>query len=402
MAAHFQPLEEDQEADNDDAPEAGDDDDGVARAPATPPPRRELSRGAIAVYLAVTAIGFADTNLLAPNLTAIGESFGFTAKERDEKLGGELAFGYFMIGAPAALLTGYLADRLDRRGLFAAILLLGKLPCLLAFFATAYWQLLLCRTLMGITIGAVSPLTASLAGDMFPVETRTAATAVWTTCMLLGTLGGQYLSGTVGPWLGWQVPFLPVGAAGLACALVVLLLPEPTRGRYEAALKGRYEGGGGGGWQYRAPVTGRKVRELFTIPSNLLGFVQGIPGCVPWGVIISYFNDYLAQEKGLTVQEATEVMVVFGLANGVGAFVGGLLGQRVCTPLLVAHAHRPSTPHSRRLCPPQWLHHTLQPTPTSWCGMVKGVTLGLVPWGRTVRCARAVRKNGCSPPPGVR
>ena len=288
-----------------------------------------LPRKAVIVYMFVSAVAFSDTNLLAPNLTAIGHYFNFTEAQRDWKLGGELGFGYFMIGAPAALITGYLADCVDRRQLFAAILLLGKIPCLLTFFVTAYWQLLICRTLMGITIGAVSPLTASLAGDMFPVETRTAATAVWTSCTLLGTLAGQYLSGMLGPSLGWQVPFLPVGLAGLAAAIVVLLLPEPMRGRHELALKGRYVGTSGDGWQYQQAVTCRKVCEIFTIPSNLFGFVQGIPGCVPWGVIIAYFNDFLAQEKGLSVQAATEVMVVFGFANGVGSLLGGLLGQRV-------------------------------------------------------------------------
>ena len=49
-------------------------------------------------------------NLMAPNLTAIAKDFGFNDEERDRKLGGEIALGFFILGAPVALLAGYLTD----------------------------------------------------------------------------------------------------------------------------------------------------------------------------------------------------------------------------------------------------------------------------------------------------
>lgn len=35
---------------------------------------------------------------MAPNLTAIADDFGFSADERDRKLGGEIALGFFVLG----------------------------------------------------------------------------------------------------------------------------------------------------------------------------------------------------------------------------------------------------------------------------------------------------------------
>ena len=35
--------------------------------------------------------------------------------------------------------------------------------------------------------------------------------------------------------------------------------------------------------------------------------VQGLFGCLPWGMILTYFNDFLSQNKGLSVQAATLV-----------------------------------------------------------------------------------------------
>jgi hypothetical protein len=46
---------------------------------------------------------FADQNLLAPNLTAAAEDFGFDDNQRDAKLGGELSFAFFTVGGELRL-----------------------------------------------------------------------------------------------------------------------------------------------------------------------------------------------------------------------------------------------------------------------------------------------------------
>ena len=34
---------------------------------------------------------------------------------------------------------------------------------------------------------------------------------------------------------------------------------------------------------------------------------QGLPGCLPWGMFLTFFNDFLSQQKGLSVPVATMV-----------------------------------------------------------------------------------------------
>ena len=46
-------------------------------------------------------------------------------QEKDEKLGANIALGFFIVGGPIALLAGYYADLVNRCILFGAILLLG-------------------------------------------------------------------------------------------------------------------------------------------------------------------------------------------------------------------------------------------------------------------------------------
>lgn len=48
---------------------------------------------------------------------------------------------------------------------------------------------------------------------------------------------------------------------------------------------------------------------------------------MPWGVINVYLNDYLSQQKGLAVAEATSLLVAFGAGSVMGGLLGGLLGQ---------------------------------------------------------------------------
>lgn len=55
--------------------------------------------------------------------------------------------------------------------------------------------------------------------------------------------------------------------------------------------------------------------------------VQGLPGCLPWGVMQTYINDYLHLNKGLSIELATVVILLFGIGGGVGVVAGGAAGQ---------------------------------------------------------------------------
>lgn len=73
----------------------------------------------------------------------------------------------------------------------------------------------------------------------------------------------------------------------------------------------------------------KKSAAVFRRPTNVMGFLQGIPGCVPWSVINVFMNDYLAVDKGLGVHLATTVMLAFGIGTLAGVALGGVVGQRL-------------------------------------------------------------------------
>ena len=102
---------------------------------------------------------FADQNLMAPNLTQIGNEFGFTPAERDIKLGGNISFAFWVLGGLITLGIGYLTDLISRKNLFIVVIIFGEIPCVLTGFAQNYDQLFWLRAATGIAIGGALPLT---------------------------------------------------------------------------------------------------------------------------------------------------------------------------------------------------------------------------------------------------
>lgn len=115
--------------------------------------------------------------------------------------------------------------------------------------------------------------------------------------------------------------------------------------------------------QYRETITWSKVKQLIHTPSVVLIYLQGIPGCIPWGMIYVYLNDYLSYNHHLSVATATMCMTIFGLGSIIGQILGGWIGQKLynagrradqCTfmgvscivgalPLIYVLQHKPGT-----------------------------------------------------------
>ncbi len=269
---------------------------------------------------------FADQNLMAPNLTQIARDLGLDDVQRDVMLGGNISAVFWVLGSLITLGIGYLTDLVPRKKLFIAVIIIGEIPCLLTGFAQNYEQLFWLRALTGIGIGGAIPLTYSMIGDYFSHGNRATATAWIALAEGLGIAGGQLLAGFIGPAMGWRLPFIIVAIPNFfLCALMLFTVKEPPRGITEESLRDLIEKG----MAYTGRINWKQYRELFKVKSNILAFLQGIPGTVPWGVFFIYLNDFYSQDKGFSVEAATLIVMVIGGAAILGAFIGGLLGNKV-------------------------------------------------------------------------
>lgn len=193
-------------------------------------------RWAVTLFSLTTILLYADQNLLGPNLTAISNEFGFTDEERDRKLGGDIAVAFFLLGAPASLVVGCLADTSHRSRLLAIVVGIGEGACFLTYFSTTYTELYIYRAITGFSLGGAVPLIYSVLGDLFSSTERHAVNAMVGIGTGLGISLGQGLAGFLGPTFGWRFPFLVVSVPALLFALLVLLtVKDPARGSMEQA-----------------------------------------------------------------------------------------------------------------------------------------------------------------------
>ena len=254
---------------------------------ATPPPfvhpfSRKQRLYTVSLFTLMASLIFADQNLLAPNLSAAAAFFGFDDVQKDTLLGGYISAAFFAVGAPAAMIVGWYADRTSRRNLLFAVAIIGQAPSLLTIFVTQFWQFFLIRILTGISVGGCFPLLYSLLGDFFPPEHRTTSSAYVTIATGAGVGIGQMLSGWIGPATDWRVPFTVVAAPALVVAFIMLwTTKDPPRGVCEEALQGQLADGG---QAYSEKVSWAKVKRLLRSPSNWIIILQGIPGSLPWGM----------------------------------------------------------------------------------------------------------------------
>lgn len=106
--------------------------------------------------------------------------------------------------------------------------------------------------------------------------------------------------------------------------LVLICVKDPIRGGKEKVLREMLAQGR----KYEKQLTWSQfVSSMTNHSSNRLLMLQGFFCNLPWGIMFVFLNDFLSQEKGLTVVDATFIVAVFGFGCAVGGILGGFLGS---------------------------------------------------------------------------
>ncbi len=265
------------------------------------------------ILRAMTSIIYADPRLLAPNLSEAAADFNMDDSERDIYLGGYLQAALFLIGGATALIIDHMADQLDKRVLYAIIVLVGQAGCTLTYLVSEVWQLFLTTSLMGMAIGGAAPCAFAILGEIFPGDERMIVVGAFKLGMGAGGFGGQYMSGYVGEKYDWKMPYVFAAIPTSILAVIFLLLTRQPKSK--AAVRGEI-----------LPL-GLKIGTILKTKTNILGFARGLAGCVPWS-IFSFLNDYLIHDmRSLDKMEATIVCSLFTAGVTAGSLIGGYLGQ---------------------------------------------------------------------------
>jgi EmrB/QacA subfamily drug resistance transporter len=147
---------------------------------------------------------------------------------------------YNVVFAAALVPAGRLADRMGRRRMFLAGLLIFLIASLLCGLAPTVEVLIAARVVQALGAALVVPTSLSLVLPEFPPERRATATALWTATGAIAAATGPSLGGALVHWQGWRWIFLVNLAIGLAALVLARNLLRESRdtvvGRWPDAI----------------------------------------------------------------------------------------------------------------------------------------------------------------------
>lgn len=125
-----------------------------------------------------------------------------------------------LASAIAALVAGPVADRVGRKRMLAAGLLLFACACAAQALASGYGALLAARALSGVAVGAAYAAASALAAVVVPYQRRSAAMGAFTAGMFLAFPVGLPLATWCGAAGSWRAIFWAQAAVAVVGALL--------------------------------------------------------------------------------------------------------------------------------------------------------------------------------------
>ena len=193
-------------------------------APPPAPVSRRYALWALGLLATINLISYINRNIIF----AVFESIKVDLHLTDTQLGW-LGSAYVLVFSIAALPFGVLSDLRSRRAVIAGGVALWSAFTFLGGLSQSFWPLFICRAAVGLGGAAYGAASASLVADYFPSRGRALAMGVLAAGIAVGGVLGIWLGGILESAYGWRVAFMVVAGPGLACAVLVARLRDPTR-----------------------------------------------------------------------------------------------------------------------------------------------------------------------------
>jgi MFS family permease len=179
---------------------------------------------ALALLTCINAVNYIDRNIIFVLFEPIKQELALS----DTQLGW-LGSAYIIVLSVAAVPLGILGDLRSRKLVIAGGVAVWSAFTALTGLTRHYWQLLFCRSMVGIGEAAYSPSAQSLVADFFPSRGRALALGIFWGGLALGGVAGIWLGGELEHLYGWRAAFMAVAIPSLLLAILTTQLRDPTR-----------------------------------------------------------------------------------------------------------------------------------------------------------------------------
>jgi MFS family permease len=276
----------------------------------------------LAVLTGLNALNYLDRFLLPPLLTLIIAGLGLSDGQ-----GGLLQSSFIVVYAVVCPVAGWLGDRMSRLRIAALGVALWSIATFASGLTSTFGWLLLARALVGIGEATYTVVTPSLLSDHYPPSRRARALSIFYAAMPFGIFLAYLLGGQIGARYGWRPSFFIAGGPGLLCALALLFLRDPPRGRFD----------GHSDTEQKLPLA-KFLRTLRQRPSYFFNVAAQTIYTFTMGGLGVWMPAYFVRERHLGVAQAGTLFGALLLGTGfVGTLLGGPLGDRLAQKYRGAH-----------------------------------------------------------------
>jgi predicted MFS family arabinose efflux permease len=288
----------------------------------------------LAILCFVYVINFLDRQLLSILAKPIQDDLGVTDGQLGRLGGLYFALFYCVLAIP----VGWLADRTNRVKVLSLACALWSAATAACGMATSYPQLAIARMMVGVGEAGGVPPSYAIISDYFPPGRRGTALAIYNFGPALGLALGVAFGASIAAAYDWRSAFLWLGGVGIAAAMAVMLLvPEPQRGRLDAP-----QDGAAASAEAKAPFW-PTCRMFFADPVLVrLSIATGITQIVTYATL-NFTTLLLMREKGMTLQQvAVYYSLLVAVAVSAGMYTSGRLIDRFAPRTRAAYAYLPA------------------------------------------------------------
>lgn len=272
-------------------------------------------RMALLILILVSVFNYLDRTIISILQVPIKRDLLLSDGQLGLLTGLAFALFYSTLGVPVARL----ADRYSRKHVIAASLLLWSAMTALSGFSTGFATLVFFR--IGVALGEAGsiPASHSVIADYYPPNQRATALSVWGLALPIGVMLGYLSGGWLAQAIDWRAALWIIGGIGVLLAPIVLqLLKEPPRGRFETAQV------------QEAPPWRDGLRIMARQKSLLLLFAGGALNNFVLSMALNWNAPFYARAHGMTLGDiATALAFMSGIGGGIGIFLGGWLTDRI-------------------------------------------------------------------------
>lgn len=183
------------------------------------------AHASLALMLALGIVCVVDAMIISSLITPIKEHFALS----DEQVG-RLSSAFTLAGILGAPLFGYLANRLGRKIVLFAGVVLWSLASIASGLAEGFIGLLFWRVVTGFAEASYMGLAPSWLADLYRPKWRNVVFSLYMLRNKIGSAVALALGGWLAAEYGWRVAFYVAGIPGLVLAILLLRVKEPQLG----------------------------------------------------------------------------------------------------------------------------------------------------------------------------